>query len=69
MKKYRHYLLIGGALLALTACSNTKSSTTTQTPTNNGTVNETGTTQVKGGDMPIEDILIQARKSIGNGIV
>ena len=68
MKNYKIYLLIGMVLLTLTACSN-KKLTTTETPSTNTTTNESGTTQVKGVDMPIEDVLVQARKAIGNGIV
>ncbi len=68
MKKYKVYLLIGGALLSLIACSK-KELTNNQSTTENQMTNESGTSQVKAVDLPIEEILKQARKAIGNGTV
>ena len=68
MKKYKAYFLIGGALLSLMACSK-KELTNNQSITENQMTNESGTSQVKAVDMLIEDVLIQARKAIGNGTV
>ena len=68
MKKYTACFLIGGTVLSLMACAK-KDLTTNPSTMENQMMSESGTSQVKATDLPIEDILNQARKAIGNGTV
>lgn len=68
MKKYTACFLIGGTVLSLMACAK-KDLTTNPSTMENQMMSESGTSQVTATDLPIEDILNQARKAIGNGTV